>query len=1058
MLISEVSVRRPVFATVISLLLMIFGLVSLQRLSVREYPDIERPVVSISTNYTGASAAVIETKITQSIEDAIAGIEGILKIESDSADERSQIRIEFDVSRDVDEAANDVRDRVARVIGRLPPEADPPQIVKADAGADPVVSIAFSSETMSMLELTDYAERNLVDRLSTVPGVARVNINGGRRYSMRIWIDRQALAARQLTVAEIEDALRRENIELPAGRLESRTREFSLRTMVGLETEQDFRDLVIARGAAGHLVRLGEVADVQIAAENDRSYTRLNGRAGIMLQVEAQSKGNTLDIARGAREEVERLQASIPEGAELNVSVDNAVPIEAALEEVLIAVGFALVSVLCVIYLFLGNLRAMLIPAVTIPVSIIGALTVMYALGYSVNVLTMLGLVLAIGLVVDDAIVVLENVHRRNELGEPPLVAAITGSREIGFAVIATTLTLASVFVPISFLPGDLGRLFREFGFTLAAAVLFSALVALTLTPMLASKLPDDKGRGGRFARFTDNVFRSFARGYERTLRKVVAHPWLVVTALGGVIALAVVTFRTVPAEFTPRGDNGRGFVALEGPEGSTFEYMDRYARELEAIALKEMEKGDIDRFYLRVPGQGGGDQRTGDVNSARAFFTMKPWEERERSVQDVANALLAEARKLPGVRATTGQNATLGRRGNAGGGGGGNRPVQAVIGGPDYERLGRWADQLLRLAEENPGLTNVDTNYKERKPQIRVSVDRNRAADLGVSLQVVGRTLETMLGSRIVTTYVDRGREYNVILQGRDDIRETSTDLTNIRVRSARGDVLIPLSSVVRIEETSGTMQLSRFDRLRAIKLSADLAPGYTLGEAIQWFEDTVARELPPEAVLMFDGESAEFTRTGQQLYFTFLLALAVVYLVLAAQFESFVHPVIIMVTVPLALLGAVFGLKLYGLTINIFSQIAVIMLIGIAAKNGVLIVEFANQLRDRGVEFIDAIVQAAVTRLRPVLMTSLCTAFGSLPLLLASGAGSEQRRPIGIVVFYGMMVSVFLTLLAVPTIYAILARKTRSPRHVSRLVDRLMGNRGVAATPVPQQRRDEV
>jgi multidrug efflux pump len=1057
MLISEVSVRRPVFATVISLLLMIFGLVSLQRLAVREYPDIERPVVSISTNYTGASAAVIETKITQSIEDAIAGIEGILKIESDSADERSQIRIEFDVSRDVDEAANDVRDRVARVIGRLPPEADPPQIVKADAGADPVVSIAFSSETMSMLELTDYAERNLVDRLSTVPGVARVNINGGRRYSMRIWIDRQALAARQLTVAEIEDALRRENIELPAGRLESRTREFSLRTMVGLETEQDFRDLVIARGAAGHLVRLGEVADVQIAAENDRSYTRLNGRAGIMLQVEAQSKGNTLDIARGAREEVERLQASIPEGAELNVSVDNAVPIEAALEEVLIAVGFALVSVLCVIYLFLGNLRAMLIPAVTIPVSIIGALTVMYALGYSVNVLTMLGLVLAIGLVVDDAIVVLENVHRRNELGEPPLVAAITGSREIGFAVIATTLTLASVFVPISFLPGDLGRLFREFGFTLAAAVLFSALVALTLTPMLASKLPDDKGRGSRFARFTDNVFRSFARGYERTLRKVVVHPWLVVTALGCLIALAVVTFRTVPAEFTPRGDNGRGFVALEGPEGSTFEYMDRYARQLEAIALKEMEKGDIDRFYLRVPGQGGGDQRTGDVNSARAFFTMKPWEERERSVQDVSNALLAEARKLPGIRATTGQNATLGRRGNAGGGGGGNRPVQAVIGGPDYERLGQWADQLLRLAEQNPGLTNVDTNYKERKPQIRVSVDRNRAADLGVSLQVVGRTLETMLGSRIVTTYVDRGREYNVILQGRDDIRETSTDLTNIRVRSARGDELIPLSSVVRIEETSGTMQLSRFDRLRAIKVSADLAPGYTLGEAIQWFENTVARELPPEAVLMFDGESAEFTRTGQQLYFTFLLALAVVYLVLAAQFESFVHPVIIMVTVPLALLGAVFGLKLYGLTVNIFSQIAVIMLIGIAAKNGVLIVEFANQLRDRGIEFVDAIVQAAVTRLRPVLMTSLCTAFGSLPLLLATGAGSEQRRPIGIVVFYGMLVSVLLTLLAVPTVYAILARKTRSPRHVSRLVDRLMGSRGAVGTPVPHQ-RDEL
>ncbi len=459
------------------------------------------------------------------------------------------------------------------------------------------------------------------------------------------------------------------------------------------------------------------------------------------------------------------------------------------------------------------------------------------------------------------------------------------------------------------------------------------------------------------------------------------------------------------------------------------------------------------------MPSQGGND-RTGDVNNARAFFIMKPWEERERSVQDVADALLVEARKLPGVRATTGQQGTLGRRGGGGGagGGGGQRPVQAVIGGPDYERLAVWAGQLVLLAEGNPGLVNVDTNFKERKPQMRVSVDRNRSADLGVSLEVVGRTLETVLGSRIVTTFVNRGREYNVILQGRDDIRETSTDLTNIRVRSTRTDQLIPLSSVVRIEETSGTMQLSRFDRLRAIKVSADLAPGYTLGEAVQWFEDTVQRELPAEAVLMFDGESAEFTRTGQQLYFTFLLALAVVYLVLAAQFESFVHPIIIMVTVPLALLGAVLGLKLYGLTINIFSQIAVIMLIGIAAKNGVLIVEFANQLRDRGVEFTDAIVEAAVTRLRPVLMTSLCTACGSLPLLLATGAGSEQRRPIGIVVFYGMLVSVFLTLLAVPTVYSILARKTRSPRHVSRLVDRLMGSKGGAvAAPAPQQRRDE-
>lgn len=1034
MRISEISVRRPVFATVLSLMLVIFGLVSLQRLAIREYPDIDRPVVSVTTNYNGASAAIIETKITQVVEDSIAGIEGILKIESDSEDERSQVRIEFDVSRDVDAAANDVRDRVARISGALPDEADPPQIVKADASAEAVVSVAFSSDHMSMLELTDYAERNLVDRLSTVPGVARVVINGGRRYSMRVWVDRQALAARQLTVTDIEDALRRENVELPAGRIESQAREFSLRTLVGLDTEEDFRNLVISRGAGGHLVRLGEVAEVQRAAENDRSYSRMSGRPGIILQVSGQSKGNTLDIARGVRATVADLRSSLPEGAILEVSVDNAVSIEAALREVLIAVAFALGSVLAVIYLFLGNLRATLIPAITIPVSIIGALTVMYALGYSINVLTLLGLVLAIGLVVDDAIVVLENVHRRTELGEPPLVASITGTREIGFAVIATTLTLASVFVPISFLPGDIGRLFREFGFTLAAAVLFSALIALTLTPMLASRLPDAQHQG-RLARAIDTAFKRLAAFYENVLRRLIRRPWTVVGVVAVLMTIGVLTFRTVPSEFTPEADLGRGGVAIEAPEGASFEYMDSYATQLEAIVLKEMEKGDIQRFVLRLPGQGGAEQRTGDVNNARAIFILKPWNERTRTIQDVIQSVLVEARKLPGVRASAFLPNSIGGRG-----GGNSRPIEAVLGGPDYERLAEWSEKLLILAEQNPGLANVDTNFKQRKPQIRVAIDRNRAADLGISLQSVGRTLETVLGSRTVTTYVDRGREYDVILQGRDDIRQTNTDLTNIQVRSSRTGELIPLSSVVQLEETSGTLRLSRFNRLRAVEISADLAPGYTVGQAIDWFRQTVTRELP-EATLMFDGQAGDYTRTGQQMYLTFLLALVVVYLVLAAQFESFVHPFIIMVTVPLALLGAVFGLKLYGITINIFSQIAVIMLVGIAAKNGVLIVEFANQLRDRGVAFYDAIVRAAVTRLRPVLMTSFCTAFGALPLLLAHGAGAEQREPIGIVVFYGMLVSAFLTLLVVPTVYALVARNTRSPQHVSRLVDRLMG-----------------
>ncbi len=1031
MQLSELSVRRPVFATVISLLLVIIGLISLQRLSIREYPDVERPVVSISTTYRGASAPVVENKITQPIEDQIAGIEGILKIDSASEDEQSTITIEFDVSRDLDGAANDVRDRVSRVLGTMPEEADPPMVAKSSAQGDAVVIMNLTADKMTMLEISDYAERYVVDRMAAVPGVARVSMSGNRRYAMRIWLDRQALAARQLTVADIEAALRRENVMLPSGRLESRTREFSLRTEVGLENEQQFRDLVIGRGTEGRIVRLGEVAEVRIGAESERTLLRTNGEVAVGLFVEAQSKANTLDVVRGVRREMAELQRDLPKGMALVLNVDNALSIEAALREVLVAVVFSFLSVLVVIYGFLGNVRATLIPAVTIPVSIIAAFTVMYALGYSINVLTLLGLVLAIGLVVDDAIVVLENVHRRAELGEPQMVAAVTGSREIAFAVIATTAVLVSVFVPISFLPGDIGRLFREFGFTLAASVLLSALVALTLTPMLASKLPAEGTSANRVSRAIDAAFKRLAAFYELRLRQMIRHPWAVLGSLAALCAIGALTFRTIPSEFAPVADIGRFFIGLQAPEGSTLEYTVAYGERFEqAVYAEQAEYGDIERVIIRMPAPPATES---DVSQMRGVVVLKPWHDRKRSSQEIARSLLARLRELPGIRAFGGQTASLGRRGSG-------LPLQAVIGGPDYETLSQWSQKLVLLAEKNPGLVSVDTDYKERKPQIRVAIDRNRAADLGVSLETVGRTLETVLGSRIVTTYLDRGREYNVILQGKDSERRTATDLANIYVRSGSTNELIPLSSVVELKETAGAVRLARFNRMRSIKISADLAPGYSMGEGVKWFRDTVRKELPPEAKLAFDGESAEFTRSGVQLYLTFAFALAVVFLVLAAQFESMVMAGVIMVTVPLALLGAIFGLKVCGATNNIFSQIAVIMLIGIAAKNGVLIVEFANQLRDRGVELREAIVRAAATRLRPVLMTSLCTAFGTIPFLLASGAGAEQRLPIGIVVFFGTLVSVLLTLLCVPTLYSLVARRTRSPQHTGQTLDRLL------------------
>jgi multidrug efflux pump len=1030
--ISEFCIRRPVFATVLSLMLVIFGLVALERLALREYPDINRPVVSITTLYRGAAANVVENKVTQVIEDRISGIEGILKVESDSEDERSSIRVEFDVARDIDDAANDVRDRISRVVAQLPPETDPPQIAKSDSTAESVMFLSFNSDNMTALEITDYAERYIIDRLSTVPGVSRATLSGSRRAAMRVWIDRQALAARALTVGDIESSLRRENVLLPAGRIESQQREFSLRTEVGLETAEDFRNLVIGRSSEGHMVRLGEVADVRIAPENDRSLMRTNGRPGVGIGIEANSKANVLDVVRGVRAEVARLQTTLPKGASLVVNVDNGVAIEAALREVLIAVVFAFISVLIVIYGFLGTLRTTVIPAITIPVSVIAAFIFIYALGYSLNVITLLGIVLAIGLVVDDSIVVLENIHRRAELDEPPMIAAIRGSREIGFAVIATTLTLVTVFVPISFLPGDNGRLFREFGLTLAASVLLSALVALTLTPMMASRLPPEKEmKHGRFAKGVENFFVKLSREYEIRLRQLMRRPWLIVSSVLGLGFLGALSFSALPEEFAPAADSGRVMVLLQAPEGASFEYTSEYGRRLEAIAQREVESGDVRRVTLRVPGSYDG---AGGVNSARIIMTLVDWKDRDRSAQDIANSMRSQFGGLPGVRVNTMVPGSLR--------GGWGKPLQAVIGGPDYESLAVWSDKITKLAEENPGLVGIESSYQPRKPQIRVAIDRDRAADLGVSLQTVGRTLETMLGSRIVTTFIDRGREYNVVLQGRADERATTTDLTNLMVRSDRTGELVPLSSVVRLTETAGATQLSRFNRLRSVEISAGLAEDYTMGEAVKWFEKTVASELPSEATLMWDGESGDYVRSGGQLWTTLLFAVIIVFLVLAAQFESFVHPAIIMVTVPLALLGAVFGLQLHGMSINIFSQIAVIMLIGIAAKNGVLIVEFANQLRERGVEFKEAVVQAAAVRLRPVLMTSLCTAFGAVPFLFATGAGAEQREPIGVVVFYGTLVSVFLTLLVVPAVYSLVAKRTRSTEHTTRLVDRMLGN----------------
>jgi multidrug efflux pump len=1050
MMISDLSVRRPVFATVISLLLLILGLGAILRLSLREFPDVDRPVVNVETRYRGASSDVVESRITQIIENEISGIEGVERLNSASRDERSQINVEFALERNLDSAANDVRERLSRVAARLPLESDPPQITKVDSGTDPILWLNVASTQRNMLELTDYMERFLVDQFSTLDGVANVRLNGARRYAMRVWLSRENLAARQLTVADVENSLLRENVEIPAGRLESTEREFTLRTDTNLRTEEDFRNLVVGRGPDGYLVRLGEVAEVRLASDDDRSLSRSNGAISLSMAVIPQSKANILATSNAVKQRLAEVQKTLPKDISIDVNIDNGVYIAASLKNVVWALSETLILVLIVIFLFLGTMRATLIPAVTIPVSIIAAGIVMLMLDYSINTLTLLAAVLAIGLVVDDAIVVLENIVRRIERGENAVLASINGSREIGFAVIATTLVLMAVFVPVSFMTGDTGRLFGEFGVTVAAAVGFSAFIALSLTPMMASKLfangiPRSKVAGG-----VDKMFHNLDDRYADGLRKLLLgrRPlWIVGGALalfGLVMMLLVAGFPfsglRIASELAPQEDRAMIRIFVTAPEGSSIGYLDRQLRQVESIAMAEVENGNARRVNVRS----GGFGRNADSSTGFIILPLNLWDQREESAGAIADRLRRETQGINGARINVNQVGSPLTRNST-------RPLAIAMGGGDYAEIAQWRDKVMqRVAQENPRILNLESDYLERQPRVIVQIDRNKAADLGVSLQTVGRTLETMMGSRIVTTFERSGEEYDVMLQARETQRATVGDLDNLYVRSDKDSDLIPLSALVRIEERAGPTELRRTDRMRAIELAGSLAPGYTLGEAVTYMERVIHEEAP-NAQIIYNGETYQYKNSGDALWVTFAFALLVVYLVLAAQFESFIHPIVILVTVPLALTGALLGLFLFNSTINIFSQIGCIMLIGIACKNGILIVEFANQLRDRGVEFVDAVIQASATRLRPVLMTSLCTAFGAVPLMLAHGAGAESRESIGATVFFGTIVSLGLTLYVVPALYLLIARNTRSPEYMTRLIEGLKGRRegGRGAAP---------
>lgn len=1001
----EICIRRPVFATVLSLLMVLVGIVAYSRLTVREYPNIDEPVVSVVTTYTGASASIVETQVTQVLEGSIAGIEGIDVLESTSRSESSRITVRFRPEINPDVAASDVRDRVSRVRQRLPDEIDEPVISKVEADAQPVVFVVFRSDRMNALELTDYIDRYVVDRFKNLTGVADVQIYGERRYAMRVWIDRERLASYALTVQDIEDSLRAQNVEIPSGRIESTDREFNVLSRTALSTVDQFKDIVVKR-ADGAQVRLGEVANVELGAADERRSSRFQGAQAIIVGIIKQAVANPLDVSSGVRTVLPAVNASLPEGMTASVGNDNAVFIDRSIKSVFHTIFEAVVLVVLVIVVFLRSFRASIIPIVTIPISLITTFAIMYALGFSVNTLTLLAMVLAIGLVVDDAIVVLENIFRHIEHGMKPIPAAIKGSREIGFAVIAMTLTLAAVYAPVAFASGRTGRLFLEFALTLAGAVLISGFIALSLTPMMCSRLLKHEEKPGRISAFIERCLRALENGYRRALTATLkVRPLVLLVALlvGGASGLLIYV---LPSELSPVEDRGVVRVTGSGPEGSTLGYTARYTNQVDGILNKIPEIDSV----LIINGMP-------EVNRFLVIGRLKDWDDRDRRQQEIVAATSPQLRRIAGVNAYANNPASLGASNNS-------RPIEFVLQtSGTYEELNEYVDRFLARVQDYPGLASVESDLKLNKPEISITVDRAKAADLGIDVSALGRTLESLLGGRQVTRFEVGGEQYDVYVQLDAQDRASPATLDTIFLRSASGE-MVQLSNLVTVRETVAPQELKRFNQLRSATISANLAPGFAQGEALAFLDQT-AREILPQTVQTdVSGQSREFRATGQSLLVVFILALGFIYLVLAAQFESFRDPVIIMLTVPLSMTGALAALYLTGGTLNVYSQIGLVTLVGLITKHGILIVEFANQQQEAGHDRLAAVIESAVLRLRPILMTTGAMVLGAVPLALATGAGAESRSQIGWVIVGGMTLGTLLTLFVIPTVYSLIGR----------------------------------
>jgi multidrug efflux pump len=1016
MRVSEVTIRRPVLASVMSLMVVLIGLVSFNQLTVREYPRIDEPVVTVTTRLLGASSEVIESQVTKPLEDSIAGIDGVDILTSISRSEQSQITVRFKLSKPPEAAAADVRDRVARVRARLPEAADEPVVSKVEADATPVIWLAFTSETMGPLEVTDLINRVVKPRLQTIPGVADVQVGGDRKYSMRIWLDPDRLAAYRLTVQDVEDALRKQNLEVPAGRIESQQREFSVTARTDLNTVREFREIALKQ-ASGYTVRLSDVSRVEQAAASERSYVRLNGVPSISTGIIRNATANPLEVSQGVRDVMPQIQRDLPSSIRVVQANDNSVFIDRSIKAVYTTVAEAVALVALVVFVFLRTLRASIIPLVTIPVSLIGSFALMAVAGFSINTLTLLALVLAIGLVVDDAIVVLENIYRHIEEGLTPFQAAIRGAREIAFAVVAMTLTLAAVFAPLAFTPGRTGRLFVEFALTLAGAVIVSGFVALTLTPMMCSKLLKHNPSPGWFDRTMERMLVGITAGYRRGLGFVLNQRWIVALVMLASAGGSWWLFSTAKSELSPMEDRGVIIMPVNAPEGATVEYTRRY---LDAVGAIAQRQPDFDRVFVFLGGGGNASVSQGTV-----ILRAKDWSERTRTTQEAARALLPQVAQLPGVQAFPITPPSLGQ-------GFRSQPINFVVVTNDsYENLQRATQAIVAEMQKNPGFVQPDTDLRLNKPELLIEVDRNRAADQGVNVDAVARTVETMLGGRNVTRYKRGSDQYDVIVQTTAAGRATPEDIEKLFVRG-RNDVMVPLSSLVKVREAVAARELNHFNQRRAVTITANLAPNYALGDALTFLDDTAAKVLQPGYATELNGVSREFRASQGALGLVFVLALVFIFLVLAAQFESFVDPFIILLAVPLSMVGALAALQLAGGTLNVYSQIGLVTLIGLITKHGILIVEFSNQLRQQGRAVRDAVTEAAVLRLRPILMTTGAMVLGALPLALATGAGAESRQQIGWVIVGGMSVGTLLTIFVVPTVYTWFAR-SRVPGEIT-------------------------